>query len=101
MDNFDKPLSEVFDLTKHPWLERTGVAVAFNLTSLAVLGLFVVERFGVRLTGVVEFVDRLQAYLFFGHYLFFMSVLMATILVLVPLLALFKAYEWLTADWLE
>ena len=38
MDNFDKPLSEVFDLTKHPWLERTGVAVAFNLTSLAVLG---------------------------------------------------------------
>ena len=96
MDNFDKPLSEVFDLTSHPFIRRRGVAVAFNLTSLSVLGLFVAERFWRPITGLVELVDWIQISLFGGYYLFFMSAVFATLITLIPLLAMFKAYESLT-----
>lgn len=96
MDNSDRPLSEVFDLTKHPYLRRRGVAIAFNVTSLLVLGLFIVERFWKPITGLVELVDKVQISLFGGYYLFFMSAVIATFLSIVPLLAMFKAYELLT-----
>lgn len=101
MDNFDKPLSEVFDLTRHPGLHRTCVAIAFNVTSIAVFGLFIFEQFYMPITGVVEVIDKLQTYVFNGYYLVFTSVILATLVVIVPLFALFKSYEWLTGAWLK
>ena len=101
MDDLDKPLSEVFDLAKHPILERKGVAVAFNLISILIVGLFFAERFGLPATGFVDRIDAFQRAIFFGYFVSTLSPLIAILLAIAPLVMIFKLYEWLTQDWLQ
>ncbi|MBN2712584.1 MAG: hypothetical protein JXR97_09165 [Planctomycetes bacterium] len=96
MGFYDQPVSEAFSLSKHPLLRRKGVAVTYNIISTVVFVVMIMERFGMKLTGMVSMFDQIQLRISGGSYLYITSALLAAAVILLPLLGLFKAYEVVT-----